>query len=140
MNFIIPKVQWDQWQPKLFFEILLEILAKLFDINCDIITLLFSNKLDQVILHRNRTNQPRDNGLIAFMHEGDIINFLFVLFHRIDDCCEIDFLLDNMVMLVYHDNLSFGIEFHDMLNILCKSVPTLSLYYCILLLIFIYLM
>ncbi len=139
MNFIIPKIQWNQWQPKLFFEILLEIFTKLFNINCDIIALLFPYKLDQVIFNRNRTNEPRDNGLIAFMHEGDIINFLFILFHRIDNCCKIDFLFNNVVMLIDHDNLSFGIELHDIFNILCKSMSVLPLYNCILLLIFIYL-
>lgn len=139
MNFIIPKIQWDQWQPKLFFEILLEIFTKLFDIYCHIIAWLLSYQLDQVILNRNRTNEPRNNGLIAFMHKGDIINFLLILFHRIDHCCEIDFLLYHMIMLIYHDDFSFGIGLHHIFNILGKPMPVLSLYNCILFLIFIYL-
>lgn len=61
------------------------------------------------------------------MHKGDVVDLLSKFGNCIDNSCEIDNLLNHVIMLIDHDVGSFGELLHNIFDILGKTMAMFSL-------------
>lgn len=123
VHFVVPEVQWHQWQTKFILEVGNYTIFKL--LNIFIIGSFLSYQCLQICFNFAKTTQSFNNSIITFVHKSDIINFL-IFFHHVDDSIKIEDLLNDMIMLIYEHIISYGIFFHHKFDILCKTTSVLS--------------
>lgn len=103
MNLVIPKIQRDKRHAKFTLEIRNNILTKFLEFDTGIIPLFFTNQFSQIFFDAALVDHPGNNGMVALMHESNIVDLIAVRSHGVDNLIEIYDLSQDVVVLIDHN-------------------------------------